>query len=252
MSEADAGGDVRKSLSPEGVMTLTLDRPAKKNALTGAMYQALAEALTEAEERPEQIGAAVIAGRPEIFTAGNDLNDFLDGAEGAAGAAAFLRRLISVDVPVLAAVEGPAIGIGVTLLLHCDAVLAGPGAGFRTPFVDLGACPEGGASLLAPQRLGRAASARLLLLGENLNAGEALECGLVDRIVGDPLAEATALARQLAAKPRAALRESKRLLRAAREPALSEAVEREIAAFAALLAAPETQAAIRRALAPKS
>lgn len=252
MSGADQSraDEIRKEIAADGVMTLTIARPEKKNALTGAMYRSLEAALGEAQDSPDRVGAVVIAGAGGIFTAGNDLKDFLaenTPEEGGAGpAAALLRRLIAIDVPLLAAVEGPAIGVGVTLLLHCEAVLAGPEASFRTPFVDLGACPEGGASLLMPARLGRAASLRLLLLGEALNAAEALECGLVDRISGDPLAEATALARRLAAKPRAALRESKRLLRAAREPALSETVEREIAAFAALLSSPEAQAAIKQ------
>lgn len=247
MTDADA--HVLKDVSDDGVMTLTLNRPDKKNALTQAMYLSVADALAEADEDSGRVGAVLLLGAGGVFTGGNDLKDFLasGGLQAKTSAAAvLLRRLIAVDAPLVIAVDGPAIGIGVTILLHCEFAVAGPSAQFRTPFIDLAACPEGGSSLLMAQRIGRAAANRMLLLGDALGAGEALECGLVDQIDADPGAAGRRLAARLAEKPRGAMRAAKSLLRAGREPQLSACLEREFDAFDARLRSPEAQAAVAK------
>lgn len=234
----------------DGVMTVTLARPDKKNALTRDMYRAVTAALAEADGDLE-IGAVVLAGAGGAFTAGNDLADFMaaggpsPNGEGPQAAMALLHRLVALEAPLLAAVEGVAIGIGTTLLLHCDAAVAHPEARFKTPFIDLALCPEGGSSLLMPARLGRAATMRFLMLGEEVPAEDARAWGLVDAIDTDPLARAQTLAAALAAKPRAALRATKRLIRAAEGSRVRETIDREAALFAERLGSSEAQAAFR-------
>lgn len=215
-----------------GVVHLIIDRPGKKNALTRAMYQALAEAVDQAASE-EAVHAIVISGEGGQFTAGNDLDDFrarasADNPEPSAGLA-FIERLMACDTPVIAAVEGLAIGIGTTLLFHCDAVVAGESAVFRTPFVDLGLCPEAASTVTMPLHLGYRRAVGMLLMGDALKAGAALECGLVSAVVADgkATAEALARARDLAGKPREALRTSKRLLKAPWQDLTVQALNRE-------------------------
>lgn len=231
-----------------GVMTITIHRPEKKNALTQAMYLDLAAALDAADADPE-IGAAVLTGAGGDFTAGNDLGDFMRAGphaatgEGLDAPFELLRRAATLDTPLIAAVEGVAVGIGSTILLHCDLAVAAPSARFKTPFIDLGLCPEGASSLLMPALLGRAATVRFLMLGETVPAEEARAWGLLDAIDDAPLPRAQAIAADLAAKPREAMRATKRLIREARGSGVLDAIEREGRVFAERLGAPEAQAA---------
>src|SRR5271157_4374968 len=172
------------------VMTAAFARPQKKNAITGAMYEALIEAF-DAAERDAGVGAFVLSGKGGVFTAGNDLGDFVALATGAAAAndgrdfpeGRFTRRLAEFEKPLVAAVDGLAIGIGTTLCFHCDLVYATPESRFQMPFVNLGLVPEAGSSLLAPQRFGRAKAAEFLLLAEPFDGKEARTLGLVNALV---------------------------------------------------------------------
>jgi enoyl-CoA hydratase/carnithine racemase len=227
----------------EGVRHVILDRPDKKNALTVAMYASLADAVVSAER--DDVGALLFRARGNAFTAGNDLRDFLDqpphGDE--APVFRFLHGLIRTDVPLIAAVRGPAVGIGTTLLLHCDLVYAAPSAFFKVPFVDLGLVPEAASSVLLPRRIGRARAGAALFLGEPIDAQQAYADGIVTKLVEDAEldATATAAARAIAAKPRQAVRETKRLISHDRE-ALIEAMAREGKAFRERLASDEARA----------
>jgi enoyl-CoA hydratase/carnithine racemase len=227
------------------VLVLELARPEKKNALTGAMYEALIAAFEEAE-RDEGIGALLITGSGGQFTAGNDIADFLSFAAGPGELPAlrFIRALARQETPLVAAVDGVAIGVGTTMLLHCDLAFAAPGAAFRMPFVDLGLVPEAGASLLLPARVGLAKASEFLLLGEPFTAEEAERLGLINAVVAtDSLVDhALDRASRLAAKPREALRAARRLLRGDRQ-ALLAAIEAEAKAFGEALASPEAKAA---------
>lgn len=229
----------------DGVLTLTLTRADKKNALTRAMYQGMADAFAAANA-DDRVNALLLKGSGGSFTAGNDLKDFAEGPrEGPSPAHAFLHNLINLEKPIVAAVDGVAVGIGTTLLMHCDYVIASPTARFATPFVDLGLCPEGGSSMLMPARLGRAAAVRLLMLGDRLEAEEARACGLVDQIAPDVDAAGAELAARLAAKPAQAMRSTKKLIRAAETERLLAHMDQEFETFAERLASPEAQAAFR-------
>ncbi|MDE2413692.1 MAG: enoyl-CoA hydratase [Comamonadaceae bacterium] len=234
-----------------GVATVTFNRADKKNSITEAMYSAMADALEQAA-RDAAVRCVVFQGDLAIFSAGNDIADFLQQVAGAAGQAAgerpvwrFLRVIAGFEKPLVAAVCGPAVGIGTTLLLHCDLVYAGDNAAFSLPFVNLGLCPEAASSLLLPQMLGYHRAAEALLLGEPFMAEAALEVGLVNRIV--PPAECNALAqaqaRKLAAKPLAALIETKRLMKAGQAAQVQARMQEEGASFARLMAGPAAKEA---------
>lgn len=230
----------------DGVLTLTLNRPEKKNALNGAMYAALAAALDTAAA-DEALRVVLVQGQAQVFCAGNDLGDFLNGPElgREAPVLRFLHALSTFPKPLVAAVAGPAVGVGTTLLLHCDLVYAGDNAVFSLPFVNLGLCPEAASSLLLPKLWGHARAAEALLFGEPFGAEQALEYGLLNRIV--PPAELNAfaglMARKLAAKPRASLIETKRLLKAAHAPAVQQRLAEEIAVFGRMLKEPAAREA---------
>ena len=210
------------------------------------MYGALADAL-EAARNDAAVRVLVIQGHESIFSAGNDISDFLSAPPSRPDAPVFrfLRGLHGFPKPLVAAVCGPAVGIGVTLLLHCDLVYAGDNAAFSLPFVNLGLCPEAGSSLLLPQLMGHQRAAEALLLGEPFGAETALEAGLVNRVV--PPAEANALAERqalkLAAKPLAALVETKRLMKKAGAAAVTERIAEEGASFARMLSEPAAREA---------
>jgi len=231
------------------VLVVTLARAEKKNALTGAMYEALIAAFAEASD-DERVGAVVIEGSQGVFSAGNDIGDFLAYAlaPGAVVAEApvtrFIYALARFAKPLVAAVDGPAVGLGTTLCFHCDLVYAAPGARFHMPFVDLGLVPEAGSSLLAPQRFGRARASAYLLLGEPFDAEAARAGGLVNAIVDAASLHAHALAKAkaLAAKPRQALQAARRLIRGD-ESALLARMDEEVKLFQAALKSPEAQAA---------
>lgn len=232
-------GQIDRRLA-DGVLHLVIDRPAKRNALSAAMYRELTAALQGADGDPA-VRVVLIAGRGGHFTAGNDLGDFLHRRAGDdSPAMAFLQTLAAFGKPVVVAVDGDAVGIGTTLLLHCDLILATPGARFRLPFVDLALCPEAASSLLLPQLAGYHRAAALLLLGDVFDADSAREAGLVHRIVpAEALAaEAAALAARLAAKPADSLRVTKLLLKDGQRAAVSATMARELAQFSRLVAAP--------------
>ena len=231
------------------VLVVTLARAEKKNALTGAMYEALTAALAEAGA-DDAICVVLIEGSGGVFSAGNDIGDFLafamkPGAEMKdAPGVRFIYALAAFAKPLVAAVDGHAIGLGATLCLHCDLVYASPAARFHMPFVDLGLVPEAGSSLLVPQRLGRARASQYLLLGESFDAEAARADGLVNAVVDAASLHAHALAKAkaLAAKPRQALLATRRLLRG--DPAaLTARMGEEVDLFAAGLKSPEARAA---------
>jgi len=229
-----------------GVMTLTLNRLARKNSLTGAMYAALAEALTRAQE-DAAVRVVLVQGHETVFCAGNDIGDFLNQPPSAQDSPVFrfLRAIATLGKPLLASVCGPAVGIGTTMLFHCDLVYAGDNAAFSMPFVNLGLCPEAASSLLAPQLLGYHRAAEALLLGEPFMAEAALEVGLVNRVLPptEANAYAQAQARKLAAKPLTSLVETKRLMKKALQPAVLQQMEAEGESFRRLLVAPAAKEA---------
>lgn len=228
-----------------GVLTLTLERPRRRNALTGAMYDALREALTGAIDDSE-VRAVLLRGAADVFCAGNDIDGFatvralpLEQRPGFR----FMRTLATFPKPVVAAVSGDAVGIGATLLLHCDLVYASRNARFRFPFVDVGLVPEFASTLLLPRMAGNAKAAALLLLAEPFSASEAEAIGLVGTLVEPsellPCAERAALA--LAAKPNDALLATKRLLKEPLHAALLATIDSEMEALNRQLFAPETE-----------
>jgi enoyl-CoA hydratase/carnithine racemase len=228
-----------------GVLIITINRPDKKNALDGAMYDAMTGALARATAADE-IRAVLIGGTAGVFTAGNDLADFLAFAATmeTMPAGRFIHSLARFEKPIVAAVDGPAVGIGTTLCFHCDLVYAAPGARFQMPFVSLGLVPEAGSSLLAVQRFGLARAAEYLMLGDAFDAATAARIGLVNAVVeaADLHDHALAKAKALAAKPRAALLATRRLLRGDPEP-LHAQMAKEDALFAEALASPDAKAA---------
>ncbi len=199
-----------------GITTLTFNRPDKKNSITSAMYASLADAL-EAAQTDDTVRCVVFQGHEAVFSAGNDIGDFLNQppASDESPVYRFMRALAGFSKPVLAAVCGPAVGIGTTLLLHCDLVYAGDNAAFSMPFVNLGLCPEFSSSLLVPQMMGYHRAAEALLLGEPFMAEAALEVGLVNRVLPptEVAGYAQTVARRLAAKPLSSLVETKRLMK---------------------------------------
>ena len=229
-----------------GVCTLTFHRVEKKNAFTQAMYSQLAQALTDAEA-DAATRVVLLQGDATVFSAGNDIGDFLNHPprNEEAPVFRFLRALASFPKPLVAAVCGPAVGIGTTMLLHCDLVYAGDNAAFALPFVNLGLCPEAGSSLLLAQTMGYHRAAEALLLGEPFLAEAALEVGLVNRVV--PPSECNALAqaqaRKLAAKPLSALIETKRLMKAGQASEVQARMQEEGASFARLMAGPAAKEA---------
>lgn len=230
----------------DGVMTLTLNRAEKKNALTAAMYAELARHLSTAATDP-QVRVALIQGHETVFSAGNDLADFMNHPPQGNDSPVFqfLQAISTFPKPLVAAVSGPAVGVGSTLLLHCDLVVAGDNAAFSMPFVNLGLCPEAASSLLVPQLIGYHRAAEALLLGEPFMAEAALETGWVNRVV--PPTEANTVAQQwarkLAAKPISALLETKRLLKSGQQEAVSQRMAQEGAIFRRMLGEPAAQEA---------
>ena len=229
-----------------GVLTLTLNRLARKNALTADMYAALADALARAEA-DAAVRVVVLQGHETVFSAGNDIADFLDAPPASPDRPVFrfLRGISAFPKPLLAAVCGPAVGVGTTLLFHCDLVYAGDNAAFSMPFVNLGLCPEAASSLLAPRMFGYHRAAEALLLGEPFFAEAALEVGLANRVLPptEVNAYAQAQARKLAAKPLAALVETKRLLKKGQAAAVAERIEEEGASFSRMLREPAAREA---------
>ena len=229
-----------------GVLTITLNRLARKNSITSAMYGALADAVAAAGA-DASIRVAVFQGHETVFSAGNDIGDFLNQPPAGAESPVFrfLRAIATFPKPLLAAVCGPAVGVGTTMLLHCDLVYAGDNAAFSMPFVNLGLCPEAASSLLVPQMLGYHRAAEALLLGEPFMAEAALEVGLVNRVVPPTEANgvAQAVARKLAAKPVSSLIETKRLMKKGQQQLVLQQMADEGQSFSRMLGEPAAREA---------
>lgn len=229
-----------------GIFTIEFNRPDKKNAITAAMYQSMVDALNDAETDPS-VRVILIAGKPEVFTAGNDIEDFMKNPPTASDSPVlqFLAHISRATKPIVAAVAGNAVGIGTTLLLHCDLVYAADNARFALPFAQLGLCPEAASSLLLPQIAGYQRAAEKLLLGEAFDAETACEMGLVNKVVpADQLsALAQAQAARLAALPASSIRLTKRLMKQAQAKAVEAQMAEEIRHFGAMLSSPEASEA---------
>jgi enoyl-CoA hydratase/carnithine racemase len=232
------------------VLHIRLNRPDKRNALSRSMYEAMADAVALAE-MDEAIRVVLFSGAGEAFCAGNDLHDFLahppEGTEGPAFR--FLRTICSATKVQVGAVHGNAVGVGTTLLLHCDLIIAGQSARFSLPFVRMGLIPEAASTLLLPRAIGYCRAAELLLLGETVDATTALQWGLVNRVVEDPMLMEVAqeFATRVGIQPPATLRITKTLLRDDRA-GIAQRLEQEGRIFAAQLKSPEAKEAVTAAL----
>jgi enoyl-CoA hydratase/carnithine racemase len=227
------------------IRTIRMNRPAKKNALTQPMYSAMTRALDEAGANAA-IRCIILAGAPNMFCAGSDIGDFQKRAEGGLEPVTvdFLRALVRNEKPLVAAVGGAAVGIGTTMLLHCDHVVAASGATFATPFLKLGLIPEAASSLLAPLRLGHARAFSLLVMGRPLSAQDAREAGIVNTVVDAAAVDETALkaAQEIAALPPNAVMLARRLMRSSID-SVAERIDVEVEHFQRLLKSDEARAA---------
>lgn len=232
----------------DGILIVRMNRPEKKNALTHDMYRALAIALQDADN-DDAVRVVVLCGLPGAFTSGNDLIDFLKNPQLGEDSPvlAFLYALTGLKKPLLAAIEGLAVGVGATLLLHCDYVCAGETSTFQLPFVNLGLVPEAGSTLLLPRMLGHLRASELLLFGETFTATTARESGFVTTVCLDDQVMATSLAkaRQLAAQPAAAVRQTKALLKRSTDAELRETLRIEAEIFMQRLSSPEATEALQ-------
>jgi enoyl-CoA hydratase/carnithine racemase len=230
----------------DGVATIEIARPEKKNALTVAMYQAMTDALVAARE-DAAVRAVLITGQPGVFTSGNDIEDFIQRGQAPGSEILdspgfrFMRALLDCDKPVVVAVTGAAIGIGTTMLLHCDLVYVSDEARLAMPFVALGLVPEFASSLVVPQLMGHRRAAEKLLLGDPFTPEQAVECGIANAVL--PAAEVVNHARRVAERfnhlPPGAVRETKQLLRAPQRDAVLQAIRSEGEIFARRLKSPE-------------
>jgi enoyl-CoA hydratase/carnithine racemase len=239
-----------KTATLNGVATIEIARPEKKNALTVAMYEAMAEALHAAQAEPT-VRAVLITGQPGIFTSGNDIDDFMKRAPSGGAdnpespVFQFMHALHGCEKPVVAAVTGAAIGIGTTLLLHCDFVYVSDEARLAMPFVSLGLVPEFASSLIVPRLLGHVRAAEKLLLGEPFTAADAVECGIANAVL--PAAEVVNHARRVAERfnllPPGSVRETKKLMRSHDGAQVAAAIRSEALVFGARLQSPEAREA---------
>ena len=228
----------------DGVLEIRLDRPEKKNALTRAMYDAMADAFEQVDADPT-LRVGLLTGTGDTFTSGNDITDFqARGTSGRSSASRFLPTISTMQKPLIAAVNGAAVGVGTTMLMHCDLIVAARSARFVMPFTSLGLVPEAASSLLFPRLLGTQRASALLLLGEPLDAEAAHEWGFVNRVVDDARLMDTAreMARRLAALPPEAVRLTKRLIRHG-TPDVSARMAEELALFSERLGSPEAREA---------
>jgi len=234
-----------KTAVVDGVATIEIARPEKKNAITRAMYTQLAVAFDAARENAA-VRAVLLTGQPGIFTSGNDIEDFVQRpSDEDPPSIAFMKALIGCDKPVVAAVTGAAIGIGTTMLLHCDFVYVSDEARLAMPFVSLGLVPEFASSLIVPRLMGNARAAEKLLLGDPFTGADAVECGIANAVL--PASEVVKHARRVAerfnALPPGAVRETKRLMRRGASAAILDAIGVERDIFAARLQSPEAKEA---------
>jgi len=235
------------TITDEGpVRIIRMNRLDKKNALTLPMYEAMAEAIGGAGH-DANVRCLMIAGGPDVFCAGNDIGDFMKAAQGGTlgqPVLNFLHALVRCEKPVVAAVNGNAVGVGTTMLMHCDYVIAGNTAKLSTPFVSLGLVPEAASSLVAPRLMGHARAFALLVMGEPLSAAAAKEAGIVNTVVDPADTETTALAaaRKIAALPAQGVLMSRRLMRGAPDE-IAARIDEEADAFRLRLQSQEAQAA---------
>ena len=222
----------------DGVIIIRLNRADKKNALTGDMYNGISDALDRLEQ-DNSLRVGLITGTVDCFTAGNDLVDFMKGGSitGDSPVGRFLATLPHVTKPLVAAVNGPAVGVGTTMLLHCDLVYAAPSAKFQMPFINLGLCPEAGSSLLLPQLVGYRRATELLMLCDAFTADEAKQMGIVNDVLPAEEYQQFALekALRLAQQPPSSVRAAKRLMRMANQEALKAVMAEEGALFSDML-----------------
>ena len=244
-----------KTATLNGVTTIEIARPEKKNALTVAMYQAMTDALNAAKV-DGAVRAVLITGQPGIFTSGNDIEDFMSRGTGGGGAGSednespvfkFMRALLDCDKPVVAAVTGGAIGIGTTLLLHCDFVYVSDEARLAMPFVSLGLVPEFASSLLVPQLMGNRRAAEKLLLGDPFTPEQAVECGIANAVLpaNEVVNHARRVAERFNALPPGAVREAKQLMRAPQRELVLQTIRTEGELFAKRLRSPEAMEAFQ-------
>jgi enoyl-CoA hydratase/carnithine racemase len=244
--------DVISTKSGDGVLTLSFNRAAKMNAITRDMYGALANGLNEAAG-DFSVRAVIITSEGDHFTAGNDIKDFMENPPTSddTEVAKFLGSLLNFPKPLLAAVKGNAVGVGTTMLLHCDIVLASPSANFSMPFTSLGLVPEAGSSYLFPLLVGYQRAARIFMTGESFGATEAKEMGLVSTIAGDVLAETIKIANQIAQQPPQAIINTKALLKASKHDAVEAVMKAEFQLFSMALQSEEAMMAFMNFMSKK-
>ncbi len=241
-----------KTATLNGVATIEIARPEKKNALTVAMYQAMADAINAARE-DAAVRAVLITGQPGIFTSGNDIEDFMSRSAAASGdpmdspVFRFMRALIDCDKPVVAAVTGAAIGIGTTMLLHCDFVYVSDEARLAMPFVALGLVPEFSSSLLVPQLMGHRRAAEKILTGDPFTGEQAVDCGLANAVLpaGEVVSHARRVAERFNQLPPGAVREAKQLMRAPQRELILNTIQTEAEIFGRRLKSPEAMEAFQ-------
>jgi enoyl-CoA hydratase/carnithine racemase len=230
------------------VLRIGINRPEKKNALTADMYDALSTALEQAEV-DDGVRAILLHGNGDAFTAGNDLEDFLKKpwkGQALPPAVRFIHAVVRAKKPLVAAVQGLAVGVGTTILLHCDLVYAAEDAKLIMPFINLGIVPEAASTVLLPLAIGRQRAAELFMLGAPVSAQRAYDMGLVNAVVarGELLTVASAAAQQLAEKPAGALRACKALMTRAQQPEVERAMREEVMVISERLESPETKEAL--------
>ena len=237
-----------KTATLNGVATIEIARPEKKNALTMAMYSAMAEALTAAND-DAAVRAVLITGQPGCFTSGNDLEDFMQrppqGEESPV--TRFMQALLACEKPVVAAVTGAAVGIGTTLLLHCDLVYVSDEARLAMPFVSLGLVPEFASSLIIPMLMGHARATEKLMLGEPFSGSDAVDCGIANAVLpaGEVVNHARRMAERFNALPPSAVSETKRLMRAPLRVQVAQVMDAENELFRQRLRSPEAMEAFQ-------
>lgn len=244
--------NITKKLSGS-VLTVSIDRPEKMNALSREMYADLAKALFDAAG-DFSIRAVILTSTGAHFTAGNDIKDFMEHPPTTEDStvAAFLSALLDFPKPLLAAVNGNAIGVGTTMLLHCDVVVADPKASFSMPFVSLGLVPEAGSSLLFPELVGYQRAAKIFMTGESFTAQSAKEMGLVAEISPDAYSTALAIATQIAEQPPTAIINTKALIKASKHDAVAAVMKAEFQLFSLALTSDEAMEAFMKFMAKKS
>ena len=234
------------------VRFLSFNRPAKMNALTREMYGKLAVGLNDAAG-DFSVRSVVITSEGDHFTAGNDIVDFMDNPPTAetSEVATFLAALLNFPKPLIAAVKGNAVGVGTTMLLHCDVVVAAPSANFSMPFVTLGLVPEAGSTFLFPALVGYQRAARIFMTGESFSANDALEMGLIAEINSDALTAARKIAEQIAEQPPQAIINTKALLKARNHDSVAAVMKAEFEIFALALQSDEAMGAFMKFMAKK-